>query len=219
LIEARAAAAGARAAGIVLALGYLVGLAEGPITIVVGGLALVVLGRAPAGRWTDVLFAGVALAVVGGALGIPALRWGAFDLSELRAVQAVLGPTVLVGPPPVAAAGWVAGSAALIALGAGSCPAERGLGAWLWTSAELVVGAIAVVSAFYGPAIEGWGTAPELGADLGGWALASAAATGAAVLVAVATRRAPERVRWSLLVAATIAVIGSAIVIVGNLYR
>jgi hypothetical protein len=219
LIEARAAAVGARAAGLVLALGYLVGLADGPIAIVVGGLALVVLGRSPTGRWADVLFGAFALAVVGGALGIPALRWQVFDLSELRGVQAVLGPTVLVGPTPVAAAGWVAGGAALIALGTASSPAERGLGAWLWRLVELVVGAVAIVSVFYGPAIEGWGWVPDPGADLAGWAVASAAATAAAVLVSVAARRAPERVRWAILVAAAIAVAGSAIVIVGNLYR
>jgi hypothetical protein len=205
----------------VLALGYLLGIADGPVVMVVGGLALMVLGRSPVGRWSDVLFAALALAVVGGALGIPALRWQVFALSDLRGVQAVLGPTVLVGPTPVAVAGWVASGAAIVVVGASSSPAERGPAAWLWMGAELLVGAFAVATVFHGPAIEGWGSSgvSDLGPDLGGWALAVGAAMGAALLVALLTRRVPAWGRWALLVGGAAAVLASAIVIVGNLYR
>jgi hypothetical protein len=205
----------------VVALGYLLGVADGPIVIVVGGLALVALGRSVADARTDALIGALALAVLGGALGIPALRWQVFELSGLRDVQAVLGPTVLVGPTPVAAAGWVAMGAGVVSLGALPGIRARNRAAWMWLTAELLVGALAVVTVFYGPAIEDWGSSrvPEPASGLALWAAAVGTTTAASMGVAIAARRMPARVRAGVVIAGALAVIVAAGVIVGILYR
>ncbi|MDQ3952424.1 MAG: hypothetical protein M3279_05600, partial [Actinomycetota bacterium] len=89
--------AGARVAGAVVALGYLLGLVQGPLLAVAGGLALVTLGRSAGARGSDDLVFGGALAVLVGALQVGGLRWETLDLAELRGAQAVLGPALLVG--------------------------------------------------------------------------------------------------------------------------
>ncbi|MGH2693430.1 MAG: hypothetical protein ACRDJJ_01315, partial [Actinomycetota bacterium] len=64
---ALAFSAATRAAGLVIALGYLLGLVPGPLVAVVGGLALVTFGRGLLCRRGDEAVAGAALAVVAGA--------------------------------------------------------------------------------------------------------------------------------------------------------
>ncbi|MDQ3983467.1 MAG: hypothetical protein M3271_12375, partial [Actinomycetota bacterium] len=83
--------AGARVAGTVVALGYLLGFVRGPVVAVLGGLALVTLGRCAYSSPPDDLAFGGALAALAVALGVGALRWGALDLGDLRGAQSVLG--------------------------------------------------------------------------------------------------------------------------------
>lgn len=147
-----AVASGSRAAGIVFTLGYLLGIVPGPVVAVVGGLALITFGRSLLLERRAATLAAGALAVVAAALGVGALRWGTLDLVELRGVQAVLGPTLWVGPQRVAVASGIAAVGALLALSVWS-----GLGPRLdradrvWLSVEGVVAALAVVTVFLDP--------------------------------------------------------------------
>lgn len=145
--------AAARAAGAVIALGYLLGLVPGPVVAVVGGMALITYGRNLLLERVASLLSGAALAVIGGALGIAALRWGALELGDIRGVQSVLGPTVLVGPTQAAAAAIVATAGASIALAVWCArPWPRTRLEYGWWGVELVVGAFAIATVFLDPA-------------------------------------------------------------------
>jgi hypothetical protein len=146
--------AATRAAGVVIALGYLLGLVPGPVVAVVGGLALVTFGRGLLCRRGDEALAGAALAVIAGALGVAALRWETLDLAAIRGVQAVLGPTVLVEPSAAATAAWLGASGGTVAMGAWlSVVRPSSASGWLWWALEGVVGALALVTVFWGPAL------------------------------------------------------------------
>lgn len=145
--------AAARAGGAVICLGYLLGLAEGSVVAVVGGLALITFGRNLLLDHRSAALSGAALAVIAASLGIAALRWGALDLSELRGVQSVLGPTVLVGPAAAAAATALAAVAALAGLTvwmARPWPGTKVMMAW-W-ALEAAIGSGALVALFFHPA-------------------------------------------------------------------
>ena len=174
---------GTRVAGAVIALGYLLGLVPGSVVAVVGALALMTFGRTLMLEPRAALVAGGALAVVGGALGIAALRWGALGLPELRGVQSVLGPTVLVGPVQAAVATGIAAGAAVLALAAwsaGPWPADRFQ--LVWAALEACIGAFAVVTVFFDPAKSalGSGGAGSALVDIGLW-LGAVVVTGAFV--------------------------------------
>jgi hypothetical protein len=64
-----ALSAGARAAGAVLALGFLLGVVQGSVVAVVGGLALVTCGRSLLVRDADAILSVAGLVTVGGASG------------------------------------------------------------------------------------------------------------------------------------------------------
>lgn len=207
--------AGARVAGAVIVLGYLSGLVAGPVVAVAGGLALMTLGRALLMPPRDEFIAAGALAVTAGALGIAALRWQALDLGELRGVQAVLGPTVLVGPTEAAIASWLGAGAAIVALGlwlGSSSPSGR----WerIWLAAEAFVGALAVVSVFWGPALVGDG-AGEIAAGVGRWAATVGIAGLAATGIAVGAGRLGSTWRWAVLVVAGVGVVTGAGLAIG----
>ena len=147
-----AVASGSRAAGTVFALGYLLGLVPGPVVAVVGGLALITFGRSLLLDRRDGRVAAAAFAVATVTFGVGALRWDTLELAELRGVQAVLGPTVLVGPQRVAVAAGLAAGASLVALAVWSSLGprlDRGDRAWL--SVEAVVGALLTVTVFFDP--------------------------------------------------------------------
>jgi hypothetical protein len=150
----RALSAGTRVGGLVLALGLLTGWVDGPLVVAVGTLALVTFGRALLmGRANQALSA-TTLAIMGGAVGVAALRWGTLELSELRSVQSVLGPTVLVGPEVAATGAILAAVAALVALMVWVAALDaRGFLAWTWTGVEVVAIALALVNAFWGPKV------------------------------------------------------------------
>lgn len=145
--------AATRVAGAVIALGYLLGLVPGPVVAVVGGMALMTYGRNLLLERRPALVSGAALAVLGGALGIAALRWGALELTSIRGVQSVLGPTVLVGPPQAAVAAGIAAAGAGVALAVWSArPWPQGRLQIAWWTIELVVGAFAITTVFFDPA-------------------------------------------------------------------
>lgn len=165
-------ASGTRAAGLVITLGYLLGMVPGPVVAVVGGLALITYGRSLLLTRIPASLAGGAVAVVAGALGVGALRWETLELAELRGVQAVLGPTLLVGPTQSAVATSIAAGAALLALAvwlSSPWPASRfGL---IWGALEAIAAALAIATVFFDPAESGLGGgAGSVSAQLLRWA-------------------------------------------------
>ena len=191
-----------------LALGYLTGLVNGPLVAVVGGLALITFGRSLGMDRASQTLAAAGLAVIAGCLGIAALRWGTLELAELRSVQAVLGPTMVVGPEPAAAAAIIATVAASLALGlwVAALP-TRGFVEWTWTTLETVVVALGVVTAFWGPKILfGYAALPssEVLGSLGNWAAAAGIMTVAGVGGGYLARAFPQPVRTGLMVAALV---------------
>ncbi|MDQ3940307.1 MAG: hypothetical protein M3238_03035, partial [Actinomycetota bacterium] len=147
---------GTRTAGAVIVAGYLTGLVPGPIVAVVGGLALITFGRVVFVDRISSAVAAAALAVIAGALGIGALRWGTLELAGLVGAQSVLGPTVLVGPTAAAVAAGVALVAALGALGVWltAMPPES-RAEWVWSGLEAVLVAVTIMMVFAVPATGG----------------------------------------------------------------
>ena len=210
--------AGARAAGLVLALGYLTGFVAGPLVAAVGGLALMTFGRCLSlDRGAQVLSA-AGLAVVAGAVGVTGLRWGTLDLAGLRSVQAVLGPTLLVGPTAGAIASIAAAGAAIVALVLWlSARPVRGAWQWGWAAIETLAMGLCVVTAFWGPKllagadVEPSETMRDAGIWLGALALCVVVGVGGArVLRAVSGRlKAALMTVSGLTVVAAAAVAGS----------
>ncbi len=203
-----------------IALGYLLGITPGPLVSVVGGLALVTFGRALVLDELPALRSSAALAVIAGSLGVGALRWGTLELTELRGVQSVLGPTLLVGPPVVALACALAAAGALIALSSWVVdPLPSGRGPLAWASVEGVAAALAVVTVFFDPARSaltgsGFGTAMV---EIGRWAVAVAAA--AAIVGGLAYWQQRLAARWRLVVlgGSGALVIAGAVLVAGAL--
>ena len=157
ILERTALGAGLRAAGAVFALGYLLGLVDGAIVAPVAGIALMVLGRVVVEEKDDyVLISAVSLSVFAGALGVAALRWNTLQIGTLRGAQAVLGPTLLVEPVTVATAAWLAAIGAAVALGVWSVfPAPEGRVGSVLALVEASVGALAIATVSWGPALSG----------------------------------------------------------------
>jgi hypothetical protein len=206
--SAAAFSAAARVGGAVLALGYLTGLVNGPLVAVVGGLALITFGRSLRMDRAGQALAAAGLAVIAGCLGIAALRWGTLELAELRSVQAVLGPTIVVGPEPAAAATIVATVSASLALclWVAALP-TRGFVEWTITTLETLVVALGLVTSFWGPKILlGYDALPssDVLGSLGNWAAAAAIVTVAGVGGGQLARVFPQLVRTGLMVAAVV---------------
>lgn len=211
--------AGARVAGSVIALGYLLGLVQGPLLAVAGGLALVTLGRCAASRGSEDLLLGAALAVLGGALLVGGLRWETLDLAQLRGAQAVLGPTVLVDPSGAAAACWLATLAAVAALAVWLATARRidegvpGPPARVLWYAEALVGALAIVTVFWGASIPRGSFGGSRGVlAVAEWLLVVGLVGGAAARAAVFLARRPALRGWTLASAAA-GMLGAAAVV------
>ena len=210
-LQARRSAAfsaGARVGGAVLALGYLTGLVNGPLVAVVGGLALITFGRSLRMDRASQTLAAAGLAVIAGCLGIAALRWGTLELAELRSVQAVLGPTIVVGPQPAATAAIIATVSGSLALGlwVAALP-TRGFVEWTLTTLETLVVALGLVTAFWGPKVLlGYDALPssEVLGSLVSWAVAVAIVTVAGVGGGHLARALPRAVRTGLMVAALV---------------
>ncbi|MGH2787120.1 MAG: hypothetical protein ACRDJV_04310 [Actinomycetota bacterium] len=206
-------AGAARAAGAVIALGYLLGLAPGPVVAVIGGLGLITFGRALTADRLDGAFLGASLAVLSGVLGVAALRWGALDLDGIRGVQAFFGPTVLVEPEAAAVAAWVAAVCGVVAVGLwiGPPPRLQSLSVAPW-ALDAVMGAFAIVTAYWGEGVIGWGGGSgPVGEGVVRWALAIAITGAAAACIAWTGARIGPRLRWLVLAGAGAAVLGAAI--------
>jgi hypothetical protein len=205
--------AGARLAGLVLALGYLTGLVPGPLVAAVGGLALMTYGRClDLDRGAQALSA-AGLAVIAGAVGVTGLRWGTLELSELRSVQAVLGPTLLVGPVAGAAASIAAAVAAIVALalGLGARPVHGAL-QWVWAGLEALALGLCVVTAFWGPKVlaEADVDLSETLRDAGMWLVALVVCLVAGLGGALLLQRVPGRGKAMLMAGCGLAVAAAA---------
>ncbi len=177
-------------------------MVDGPVTGVVGGLALITFGRALILDRVHEVRLALALGLLAGALGVAVLRWSTLDLAALRGAQAVLGPTLLVGPAETAAACIAAAVGGAIALGA-----------WLEESApegaplralplpEALVGSASLAAAFWGPAPRGM----NLG-DLMVAVAAIALFAGVGVGVAIGLRRMGPRSVWAAVIVGATAV-------------
>lgn len=208
---------GTRAAGAVVVAGYLTGLTPGPVVAVVGGLALITFGRVILlDRLTGAASA-AALAVIAGALGIAALRWGTLEIEGLVGAQTVLGPTVVVAPEAAAIASSVALGAGVIALGVWlAAPVPSSRGAWAWSVLEGGLVALTVMIVFAVPAAGGGtglgGAFGALGRDPGVWALWVGAVI-AAIAVAAAgslALRSRAKLRWGVLGLSAAGVVAAA---------
>lgn len=211
--ELGALAVGAQVAGVILAAGYLLGLVQGPVIAVVGGLALIAFGRAVFLDRAWAAVTGVAIAVLAGALGVGALRWDAIELRALRGAQAVLGPTVLVGPVRVSAAAWL-GLAAVVIAGVVllSAPVGTGRTALAARIIEGLVIGLAAATVFWGPAIPDGLDFGELVPKVGVWVLATLAIAAPVVGLSFVAAKAPTPLRWALLgLAAALAVTGAVL--------
>lgn len=208
---ARSIALGARCAGGVMALGYLLGFVSGPLVPVIGGLALMTFGHGLVLDRASRTFAAAGLAIVAAAVGIGALRWGAMGLEAIRGAQQVLGPTVMVGPAEAAAASWIAAGAAVIGLAVWIAPSfPEGWGERAVWASEAAIGGLALVWIFWGSAHDdssGAGTSPV---ELAEWGAAVVAASAVAVGISLVVNRLGARRRWAAPAVAGAAVVGAA---------
>ena len=208
---ARSIALGARCAGGVIALGYLLGLVPGPLVPVIGGLALMTFGHGLVLERASRTFAAAGLALVAGAVGIGALRWGALGLDAIRGAQQVLGPTVLVGPTQAAAASSIAAAVALLGLAVWIAPSfPAGWRARAGWAVEAAIGSLAVVWIFWGGAHDrASGSGSSVGALLQ-WAGAVVVASLVAVGLALVVGRLGARWRWAVPAVAGAGVVAAA---------
>ena len=141
-----------RVAGAIGALGYLLGLVDGPFLGALAGLALIAFGRALIAPRGLELIAPLGFAVLAGASGVVALRWGTLEIADIRGVQGVLGPTIAVDPQVAAVAAGAAWLAATLALGIWLAPRTtmttqaKGI-----VPSELVAGSVWLATLFVGP--------------------------------------------------------------------
>lgn len=196
-------AVGLAAAGATVALGYLLGLVQGPLVAVAGGIALMTVGRGlgRASRETAMLCA--AFLVLAGGWNVVAMRWSSLMVDDLRGAQGVLGPTLLVGPAEIVVGLATAAGGCLVALAVwAASPPIGGRAVWV-RGIESVPAALATVTVFWGPAIAG--APPETLAAWGG---------GVALLALIATAGARfvrnDRARTAALAVAASAVLVGA---------
>jgi hypothetical protein len=180
-------ATGLRVVGAAAALLLLGGVLQGSMWIVFAGLTMAAAGRLLIAPDRDSRIAVVlSLVVLCGAVAALCLRWNTLDASAVRGTQAVLGPTLLVGPRSVATGAWLVTGAAALALGVwmASGPRLADTRSTLLGVGELKVVALAVAVPAWGPVAAG---DPDMGAGLLGVLVATiclaAAGFGFALLV------------------------------------
>lgn len=198
----------ARVAGAIGAFGYLTGLVDGPFVGALAGLALVTFGRGLLGPAGSELIGPACFAVLAGAAGSAALRWGSLDLHEIQGAQGVLGPTIVVEPASVAGMSVAALIAATVALGMWSGAPRRDVPMSRWWWVELAAGSLLLGTLFCGP--------PATDVVQGGlWFGATVAIGGAAVITGRLT--ASFGVRTRIVTVATCgAVVAAAAVVAGS---
>jgi hypothetical protein len=192
--------AATRAAGTILAAGYITGLVPGHVMAVIGALALITFGRLLLAPRLEAAFDAIALAVLAAALIAGALRLGSLDMDEIRGAQTVLGPTVLLGPQLAAMAASIAAGAGVVALAEWEAfPGAESKTDLFWWVTETLLGALALVSVFWGPEIAGPVEGSSLLGGIGTWAIATAAVAVGALAISFLLRRAGAVVRGVLL--------------------
>ena len=214
--DAISLAAAARVAGAVIAIGYLGGLAPGPLAAALGALGLVTFGRAILSDRAATAIGVAAFGVISLAAVAGALRWGTSSLDALRGVQAVLGPTILVDPQEAAIGASLAAGGGTLGLALWlSAHRPENLLAYAWNLFEAELGAMVLAICFWGPAVvaPSGGDAGELAKDLGGWTLVLLAIGIPAFGLSFLLRRVPTVWSWVVLVVALAAAIAGAILI------
>jgi hypothetical protein len=198
----------ARAAGSILAAGYILGAVPGPVVAIVGALALVTFGRILLAPRAEAALDAAALGLLSAALLAGALRWGTLDLGEIRGAQTVLGPTLLLGPRDVAIAVWIAAGAGVVALAEWEAfPADGDRADRFWWVTETLLGALALVAVFWGPEIAGPDEGEDLGVAIATWAGMTAAVTVTALVVSFVLRRVGPKSRTAILLTVLIALV------------
>ena len=207
---------GARVAGVIVCLGYLLGLVPGPLVAVLAGLCLLTLGRS-LGHEPGVAFRAVAgFAVVGLALVVGALRWGTLSLDEIRGAQAVLGPTLSVGPQEAAIGASLAAGGAVVGLSLWF-GTHRGKGwpALIVTALEGLVVGLSLATFFWGPALKPLadGDSADFATGAAQWFGVSLAAVVPAAGLAFLWTKLARTWSWVALVVALAAAVAGAVVV------
>ncbi|MDQ3984983.1 MAG: hypothetical protein M3280_00560 [Actinomycetota bacterium] len=208
-------AAGARAAGCVFALGYLLGLVPGSLFAPIGALVLITIGRTLLLAKPEVVRAALALGVIALAITVGGLRWGSGSLDAIRGAQGVLGPTLAVAPQEAAVGAALAVGGAALALGLW-LEVARPTGVWGWgaTVAEGATAALALTTVFWGPAV----TSPDISfgdfaAGAGEWAAAVAALLVVGCGLAFFLPRLRRAWSWVVLAVGAAATLAGAIIV------
>lgn len=188
----------ARASGLLISLGYLVGIVPGPVVAVVAALALATFGRSLLQTPVEQGFGAAGLALIAGAVGVATLRWGTLELEGLRGAQAALGATVLVGPTLAGVAAWLGAASGVLGLGLWLEPGRpKGVVHWVWWTLEALAGGLILAVAFWGPAVLFGGD--EMGTvalGLGRWALFAFAGAIVGAALAFAREHLPLVASW-----------------------
>ncbi len=183
--------------GAIQTLAILAGAADLPVVAALG-IVVIAVSRSLARPASDAASRIAAGLVVVASASLGLLRWQTTSLVDLRGLQAVLGPTVLVGPERAATGAWVAlvTGACALALILGR-PHDRIDGA-AWAIA-LAAGALLLATAFYGPQVAGWGTDSIVWNDAVPIALATGAIAVGAGALGVVLSGTGGTFRWSAL--------------------
>jgi len=196
-----------RIAAVVVAAPFLLGLLDG--SLVVPAAALVAAGCARlADRESNRVFQAAAALVFGGAVAVGAARWEVFSLEDLRGLQAVLGPSVAVGPEEAAAALALAAGAGAVSLGLWLGAPRR---AELWT-AEAVTASLLLVTVFGGAALPGLGAPGSFGRLLL-WVGSTLAVMVVGISIAAWSADRGWIARWGLLAGAVLVTSGAAVLL------
>ncbi len=212
----RALAAGTRTAGAFVILGFATGVVRGSLLGLFAGLVLISFGHGFGEDAPTIARRMFATASVVVAVGVAALRWNTLELGPIRGAQAVLGPTLLVGPDDVALAACVAAAGAALALGAWSSVPSGGRLARVGAVLEVTVIGSIIATGFWGPALGEGSSAGSNIAGIGQWVAASIAAAFVAIAVSVQDR-ALDRARWVIAVLGAVAVTAGAVLMAGAL--
>lgn len=202
---------GLRVTGAVAALLLLTGVLQSSMWIVLAGLSLAALGRAlGAADRNSLVLIGISLAVLCAAVVALSLRWNTLDAASVRGTQAVLGPTLLVGPTSVAAGAWVATIAATLAIGVwvAAQPWDSDIRERSVSLGELFVVALAVAVPAWGPVAAG---DPDMGIGLLGVLVATAIIAASGFGMAELVRG--KKLVWVPAGAATAGVIAGALML------
>ena len=191
-------------------VGYLAGLVPGAVMSLVGGLGLITFGRCLVSDDGRSLRATAALAIVAGALGVAALRWGTVSLQGIAGAESVFGPSIAVGPTAAASASWAGLAAGILALGVWATAPEVPLSrkARLWSGFEVALGVLALAWVFAAPG--SGGSLASITNDPLEWAVPVVATLAGTAIALAAARIIKSRGAWIVLIVAAAAVVAAA---------